>query len=50
MKVIVDTNLNARLWTGDKKLLQGLEKVGFTKGITTDVLYTLIQNTGIDSE
>ena len=46
--VVLSEYLNAHLWTGDKKLLQGLEKVGFTKGITTDVLYTLIQNT--DSE
>lgn len=28
--------LDANLWTGDKKLLSGLEKRGFTRFITTD--------------
>lgn len=28
--------LDAKLWTGDKKLLSGIEKRGFTRFITTD--------------
>jgi predicted nucleic acid-binding protein len=28
--------LDAKLWTGDKKLLLGLEKLGFTRVVTTD--------------
>lgn len=42
--VVLSEYLDARLWTGDKKLLQGLEAMGFTKGIITDALYTLIQS------
>jgi predicted nucleic acid-binding protein len=42
--VVLSEYLDAHLWTGDKKLLQGLEAVGFTKGIITDALYALIQS------
>jgi predicted nucleic acid-binding protein len=42
--VVLSEYLDAHLWTGDKKLLQGLEAMGFTKGIITDALYALIQS------
>jgi predicted nucleic acid-binding protein len=44
--VVLSEYLNARLWTGDKKLRQGLEAMGYNRGILTDELYTLIQNVG----
>lgn len=31
--------LDSRLWTGDKKLIKGLEKKGFNRAITTEELY-----------
>jgi len=34
--VVLAEYLDAKLWTGDKKLLTGLEKRGFTRIITTD--------------
>lgn len=34
--VVLAEYLDAKLWTGDKKLLAGLEKRGFTRMITTD--------------
>jgi predicted nucleic acid-binding protein len=42
--VVLSEYLDARLWTGDKKLRQGLEAMGYNKGILTDELYVLIQN------
>ncbi|MFN4255596.1 MAG: PIN domain-containing protein [Saprospiraceae bacterium] len=33
--------LNARLWTGDRELMKGLAKIGYTNFITTDELHTL---------
>lgn len=42
--VVLSEYLDARLWTGDKKLRQGLEAMGYNKGILTDELYALIQN------
>lgn len=31
--------LKAKLWTGDKKLIEGLKKKNFTRTITTEILY-----------
>jgi predicted nucleic acid-binding protein len=39
--VALTNHLNAKLWTGDKKLISGLIKVGYTKTITTNELYDL---------
>ncbi len=36
--------LDAQLWTGDKKLLKGLVNRGFLRGMTTEELYSLLQN------
>ncbi len=36
--------LDAHLWTGDKKLLTGINKQGFEKGLTTDDLYRIWVN------
>jgi predicted nucleic acid-binding protein len=36
--------LDSPLWTGDKKLLRGLESAGFTKGLSTDKLHAMIQD------
>lgn len=33
--------LDAKLWTGDKKLLAGLEKRGFTRIITIDEILNM---------
>ena len=33
--------LQCKLWTGDKKLIQGLQKKGFTKIITTENLFLI---------
>jgi predicted nucleic acid-binding protein len=33
--------LDCQLWTGDKRLLQGIQKRGYRKGITTDELYQI---------
>jgi predicted nucleic acid-binding protein len=33
--------LNAKLWTGDKELIKGLAKKGYTNFITTDELFKL---------
>lgn len=32
-----------KLWSGDKKLVQGLQRKGFTNFLTTDELFTLRQ-------
>jgi predicted nucleic acid-binding protein len=42
--VVLAEYLDAQLWTGDKKLLKGLINMGFTKGITTDEVYAMIQS------
>ena len=36
--VVLSEYLDARLWTGDKKLLAGLERHGFSRIITMDEL------------
>jgi len=36
--VVLAEYLDAKLWTGDKKLMTGLEKHGFTRIVTTDDL------------
>jgi predicted nucleic acid-binding protein len=33
--------LDCQLWTGDKRLLQGIQQRGYRKGITTDELYQI---------
>lgn len=43
--VVLSEYLDAQLWTGDKKLLKGLTNMGFTKGVTTDEIYSLLQST-----
>jgi predicted nucleic acid-binding protein len=43
--VVLAKYLDAQLWTGDKKLLKGLTSMGFTKGVTTEYMYNLLQNT-----
>jgi predicted nucleic acid-binding protein len=42
--VVLAEYLDAQLWTGDKKLLKGLISMGFTKGVTTDDVYNLLQH------
>jgi len=43
--VVLSEYLDAQLWTGDKKLLKGLSNMGFTKGVTTDEIYGMLQST-----
>lgn len=43
--VVLSEYLDAQLWTGDKKLLKGLSNMGFTKGVTTDEIYNMLQST-----
>ena len=40
--VVLSEYLDARLWTGDKKLAAGIEKQGFNRGITTEELSKMI--------
>ena len=42
--VVLAEYLDAQLWTGDKKLLKGLINMGFTKGVTTDEVYAMLQS------
>lgn len=42
--VVLSEYLDAQLWTGDKKLLKGLSNMGFTKGVTTDEIYSMLQS------
>ncbi|MEO6760714.1 MAG: PIN domain-containing protein [Saprospiraceae bacterium] len=42
--VVLAEYLDAQLWTGDNKLLKGLINVGFTKGVTTDEVYAMLQS------
>lgn len=42
--VVLSEYLDAQLWTGDKKLLKGLISMGFTKGVTTDEIYGMLQS------
>lgn len=42
--VVLSEYLNAQLWTGDKKLMKGLSNMGFTKGMTTDEIYGMLQS------
>jgi predicted nucleic acid-binding protein len=39
--VALTNHLNAKLWTGDKKLVSGLSKKGYTKTISTDELHKI---------
>lgn len=39
--VALSEYLDCQLWTGDKRLLQGIQKRGYSKGITTDELYQI---------
>jgi predicted nucleic acid-binding protein len=39
--VALTNHLNAKLWTGDKKLVSGLKKKGYTKTISTDDLHMI---------
>jgi predicted nucleic acid-binding protein len=36
----LNLEINGLLWTGDKKLIKGLENKNYYKTVTTDVLYT----------
>lgn len=42
--VVLTNYLDANLWTGDKKLLDGISKTGFVKGMSTVDIYQLSQN------
>jgi predicted nucleic acid-binding protein len=39
--VVLAEYIDAKLWTGDKKLLSGIFKKGFQRGINTDDVYAL---------
>lgn len=39
--VALSDYINAKLWTGDKKLLSGIYKKGFQRGLSTDDVYAL---------
>lgn len=39
--IVLSEYLDARLWTGDKKLIDGLESRGFKRGVTTDGLLSI---------
>ena len=39
--VVLAEYLDAKLWTGDKKLLVGLEKHGFKRIVTTEELSSM---------
>jgi predicted nucleic acid-binding protein len=38
--IALNLEINGLLWTGDKKLIKGLENKNYTKIVTTDILYT----------
>lgn len=40
--VALSEYIDARLWTGDKRLLEGLKKDGNLRGISTDELYQVL--------
>jgi predicted nucleic acid-binding protein len=42
--VVLTEYIDAQLWTGDRKLLKGLRKMGFTKGITTEEIYDFVMD------
>ena len=42
--VVLSNYLDANLWTGDKKLLEGVSKMGFAKGMSTEEIYQLSQS------
>jgi predicted nucleic acid-binding protein len=42
--VVLSEYLDARLWTGDKRLIKGLSGKGFTRCFTTDDLFNSLQN------
>ncbi len=39
--VALANHLHSKLWTGDKKLIAGLKEKGYTKILTTEMLYKL---------
>jgi predicted nucleic acid-binding protein len=39
--VVLSEYIDAKLWTGDKKLLVGISKKGFQRGISTEDVYAL---------
>jgi predicted nucleic acid-binding protein len=39
--VALTNHLNAKLWTGDKKLISGLKGKGYTNAISTNELYNM---------
>ena len=39
--VALSNHLHSSLWTGDKRLLNGLKKKGYSKVLSTDDLYTI---------
>jgi predicted nucleic acid-binding protein len=41
MFVALNNHLMANLWTGDKKLIKGLKKKGYSRILTTDDLYEI---------
>ncbi len=39
--VVLAEYLDAKLWTGDKKLLAGLEKCGFNRIVKTEEIFNM---------
>ncbi len=42
--VALSEYIDARLWTGDKRLLEGMKGKGSQHGISTDELYQLLMD------
>jgi predicted nucleic acid-binding protein len=48
--VALNNHLKANLWTGDKKLINGLKKKGYKRTISTDELYEIYLDKQITSK
>ena len=44
--VALSDYLDAKLWTGDKRLLEGLERRGYDRGLTTGEIYQMWTDVG----
>lgn len=47
--VALTNHLMANLWTGDKRLLIGLKKKGFSRILTTDEIYEIFLDKQLDN-
>ena len=47
--VALTNRLMANLWTGDKRLLIGLKKKGFSRILTTDEIYEIFLDKQLDN-